>query len=151
MPIAHARQGGSALVRLRAGLGGGRALDLDALDLVRRDLVDGKTGRHALAVDQDLREAAAHAAHAQLAAGDVDARQALEHVAELGVAVLVQLVAAVELLGDGLAAQNHVLIYQRLLAGQGCDDTLELDDDSVKFLVVRLGWRVQRGLVLHLH
>jgi len=33
-----------------------------------------------------------------------------------------------EELGDGVAAQNHVLLYQRLLASQGCEDALELDD-----------------------
>lgn len=33
-----------------------------------------------------------------------------------------------EELGDGIAAQNHVCLYRRLLATQGCDDLGELDD-----------------------
>lgn len=33
-----------------------------------------------------------------------------------------------EELGDGVPAQNHVLLYRQLLASQGCDDALELDD-----------------------
>jgi len=33
-----------------------------------------------------------------------------------------------EELGDGIAQQNHVLIYRRLLAAQGCDDLSNLDD-----------------------
>ncbi|RIA35997.1 heme oxygenase-like protein [Ectopseudomonas oleovorans] len=33
-----------------------------------------------------------------------------------------------EELGDGVAAQNHVCLYRRLLATQGCDDLGELDD-----------------------
>lgn len=33
-----------------------------------------------------------------------------------------------EELGDGIAGQNHVLMYRRLLATQGCDDLADLDD-----------------------
>ena len=33
-----------------------------------------------------------------------------------------------EELGDGVAEQNHVLLYRQLLASQGCEDALELDD-----------------------
>ncbi|MGA4634788.1 iron-containing redox enzyme family protein [Pseudomonas solani] len=33
-----------------------------------------------------------------------------------------------EELGDGVAAQNHVLLYRRLLASQGCDDLTGLGD-----------------------
>ena len=42
--------------------------ELDALDHVGRDLLDREARRRALAVDEDLRVAAAHAAHAQVAA-----------------------------------------------------------------------------------
>ncbi|MDN5514376.1 MAG: iron-containing redox enzyme family protein [Pseudomonas sp.] len=31
-------------------------------------------------------------------------------------------------LGDGVASQNHALLYRRLLASEGCEDILELDD-----------------------
>ncbi|MGE8497505.1 MAG: iron-containing redox enzyme family protein [Pseudomonas sp.] len=33
-----------------------------------------------------------------------------------------------EELGDGVPGQNHVLLYRRLLASQGCDDLSSLDD-----------------------
>ncbi|WP_417702576.1 iron-containing redox enzyme family protein [Pseudomonas sp.] len=33
-----------------------------------------------------------------------------------------------EELGDGVPAQNHVLLYRQLLASQGCDDALEVQD-----------------------
>ena len=33
-----------------------------------------------------------------------------------------------EELGEGVPAQNHVLLYRQLLASQGCEDALELDD-----------------------
>ncbi|MDH1263519.1 iron-containing redox enzyme family protein [Pseudomonas sp. GD03944] len=33
-----------------------------------------------------------------------------------------------EELGDGVPGQNHVLLYRRLLAAQGCDDLSDLDD-----------------------
>src|SRR5262249_8886229 len=59
----------------RAGLGGGSAVDLDALDLVRRQGLDREPARHALAVDEDLRVAVAHAAHAHPAAPARAARE----------------------------------------------------------------------------
>ena len=48
----------------------------DSLHLFRRDLLDGKPGRHAFAVDEELREAAAHAAHLHRPAAPRDARLA---------------------------------------------------------------------------
>jgi len=59
----------------RAVLGHRRAHDLDALDLVGRDRVEREARRHALAVDQDLGVAAAHAAHAHLPAAPRRAAQ----------------------------------------------------------------------------
>src|SRR5206468_7422337 len=97
------------------GLGGGRAVDLDALDLLGIDRVDRETGRHALAVEQDLRVAVAEAAHADLpaAAGpalDGDAGQALEDVAERRIAEALDLLAADhDLRGGRLAALLHVV------------------------------------------
>ena len=34
-----------------------------------------------------------------------------------------------EELGDGLPEKNHVVLYRKLLASQGCDDWRELDDE----------------------
>ncbi|MCW3150552.1 iron-containing redox enzyme family protein [Stutzerimonas stutzeri] len=34
-----------------------------------------------------------------------------------------------EELGDGVAEQNHVVLYRKLLASQGCDDWQQLDDE----------------------
>jgi hypothetical protein len=80
----------------RTGLGGGGAQDLDALDLIGWQLVDGEAGRRALAVDEDLREAAAQAAQPDVAAApgapaQGHAGQAPQHVAELGVAEALEL------------------------------------------------------------
>jgi hypothetical protein len=110
----------------RAMLGHRGAHDLDALDLFRRDRVQRKAGWHALAVDQDLRVAGAHAPHADgpAAAGraaDGDAGQALEHLAERAVAHAVQLLAAVDDARGGGAASVGVVVRT---AGPGDLDLL---------------------------
>ena len=60
--------------------------------------------RRRLAVDQQLGVASAQPAQPRRAALHVDARQALEHIAEAQVAVFVQLAAAVEDLGHRVAS-----------------------------------------------
>ena len=92
-----------------AGLGGRRAQDLDPLDLVGRERIEREARRHALAVEQDLGVAAAEAAQPDRAAAagpalDRDAGQALEHVAQGGVAEAVDLLAADDDLGGGRLA-----------------------------------------------
>src|SRR6185369_5692518 len=73
--------------RARTGLGGGRAQDLDALDLLGADRIDLETRRHAIAIEQDLRVAGTEAAKADLPAAsrwaaERDAGQALEDLAQ---------------------------------------------------------------------
>ena len=92
-----------------AGLGGRRAQDLDALDLVGRERVEREARRHALAVEQDLGVAVAEAAQPDRAAAagaplDRHAGQALEHVAERRVAEAVDLLATDDDLGRGRPA-----------------------------------------------
>jgi hypothetical protein len=92
--------------RSRAGLGGGSAQDLDALDLLGRNRVERKAGRDALTVDQDLRVAAAHAAHARVAAaarraGHGDAGQALQYLKRVAVAEALDLLSPDHDLGGG--------------------------------------------------
>jgi hypothetical protein len=98
----------------RAGFGGGRAQHFDAIDLLGRQAVQAEARRQALAVDQQLREAAAQPAHARRTAaagcaGRGDAGQAAQHLAHGGVAEFFDLVAADhDLGGGGLAAQIGV-------------------------------------------
>ncbi|MFO1267463.1 MAG: hypothetical protein U1F67_12195 [Rubrivivax sp.] len=82
-----------------AGLGRGRAQDLDALDLLGRQRVEAEARRQPLAVDEQLRVAAAQAAQPRRAAaprraGRGDAGQAAQHLGDAGVAELVDLLAA---------------------------------------------------------
>jgi hypothetical protein len=124
--------------RARTGLGGGRALDLDALDLVGSDLVDREARRHALTVDQQLREAAAHAAHADLAAATRpsagrDAGQAAHQIGEVAVAEAQQVVAA----DDDLARRGGAAAV--LVA------VLARDLDLVELGLGRRGGSGQRG------
>jgi hypothetical protein len=101
--------------RPRAVLGHRAAHDFNPFHLVRRQRLHREAGRRPFAIEQDLRVAAAHAAHAHIAAAagtaaQRHARQALEHVAEVAVAVAVQLFAAVDLLArHRIAALGHVV------------------------------------------
>ena len=101
--------------RLRAGLGGRAAGDLDALDLARGERVQAHAHRHALAVDQDLGVAAAQAAQARIAAApgaavERHAGLALEHLGHGGVALAFQLLAADDGLGGGGLAALAALV-----------------------------------------
>jgi hypothetical protein len=97
--------------RLAGALGGGDALDLDALDQVRTDRFQREPGRRRHAVQQDRHVAAGQAAHADpgLAARrgvDRDAGLALEDPGQGGVPLAQQLVALDHDGGGGrLAAQ----------------------------------------------
>jgi hypothetical protein len=98
---------------LGAVLGGGGAHDLDALDHLRRHLVQREARRRRFAVQQDLRIAAAQAAHADVAAAALhaahgDAGQALEHFAQRGVAVAQDLFLVDDDLGGGVVAARVV-------------------------------------------
>ena len=101
--------------RLRAVLGAGRVQNLDALDHVGRQGVEREAGRRPFAVEQDLRIAAAQAAHADFTArapgraGHGNAGQALEHVGDIRVAIL----------EDFLAADDHLagrIVAARIIA-----------------------------------
>lgn len=48
-----------------------------------------------------------------------------------------------EELGDGLAAQNHVLLYRRLLAAQGCELDAGLDDERYRQGAIQLALGLQ--------
>ncbi|MGP0173078.1 iron-containing redox enzyme family protein [Pseudomonas sp. NCHU5208] len=48
-----------------------------------------------------------------------------------------------EELGDGLAAQNHVLLYRRLLAAQGCEQPGALDDELYRQGAIQLALGLQ--------
>ena len=85
-------------------VGGGAARHLHAFDLARAQLVELEARRRRVAVNEDQRVARAQAAHARRAALHVHARQALEHIRDAGVAVLVQFLAPVHLLGHRRAA-----------------------------------------------
>ena len=109
------------------GLGGGRAQDLDALDLLGRERVDREARRHPLAVDEDLRVATAKPPHADRPAPprralQRDARQALQDLAHRAVAETLDLLAPDhDLGGGGLAALALVVV-----ARAGDLDALEL-------------------------
>ena len=99
--------------RARAGLGGRRAQDLDALDQLGRDLLEREAGRDRLAVDQQPRVAAAQPAHprraaaARRAAGR-DPRQAAQHLAQAAVAEGLDLLPVDDDLGRGRAPARRV-------------------------------------------
>lgn len=48
-----------------------------------------------------------------------------------------------EELGNGVAAQHHVLLYRRLLAAQGCDAPAELDDELYRQGAIQLALGLQ--------
>ena len=78
--------------------GRGGTQNLDFFDLLRGECVDGKTWRHALSVEQDLGVTTAQAPHPNGAASTGrtlhrDTRQALEHLAQSGVALFFDLFA----------------------------------------------------------
>src|SRR5688572_5153488 len=96
-------------------LRGRRAEQLDALDLVRRERLEREPGRHALAVDEDLRESGPHAAQPDLAAAsgtpaERDARQPAQHFADRGVTEALDFFPADDdLPGNRIAAQIAIL------------------------------------------
>ena len=99
--------------RLGRELGAGGAQHFDAFDDIRRQRLDREAGRRPLAVDQDLRVAGAHAAHADFAAAaiaavDGDAGHALEDVGDAGVAVFDDLFLVDHDLGGGVVAARIV-------------------------------------------
>jgi hypothetical protein len=108
--------------RPRPGLGRRRAQDLDALDLFGRQGLQAESWRQALAVDQQLRETPAEAAHAWRTAttgppGRRHAGQAAQHLAQGRIAEALDLLAADDdlggrrlpsLVGIGLAAAGDL-------------------------------------------
>ena len=113
--------------RARAGLGRRRAQDFDALNLLGGQRVDRESRRHALAVEQDLRVAAAEPAQADVSAASRralhrHAGQAFEQLTDGAVAVALDLVAADDdLRGSGLAA-----LFGVVGAAAGDLDAIEL-------------------------
>ena len=105
--------------RLRAVFGDRAADDFDAFDQFGRDRVEREAARRRFAIDQDLRITAAQPAHADFAAGasaraaDGDAGQALQHVADIDVAVL-----------HDLGVADHDLRYCAVMAFVGVGRTL---------------------------
>jgi hypothetical protein len=117
------------------GLGGGRAQDLDALDLIGRQRVEREAGRDPLPVEKDLGVAAAQAAQPDRAAAagpalDRDAGQALQHLAQRRVAVAVDLVAADDDLGRRRLAPLLQVVRPR---------APDLDGLEARLAVVRAG------------
>ena len=139
-PLEHNVDG--ARHRLRAELGRRAADDLDALDHVRRDVVQREAGRHALAVHQDLRVPGAKAAHPHrpaTAAGthvDGDSRKPLQDLQEVVVAILRDLVGVDDDLGGGRLAPLGELVALHL-------DLLEL----LGFVLLRRRVLERRGLL----
>jgi len=102
--------------RTGSGLGGRGTQDFDALDLFRRELLDGEPGRHTLSIQQDLRVTVAQAPHADRAttsrrAAHGDTRQAFEHIGNRGITLLLDLFATNDnLAGRGLAPGFGVVV-----------------------------------------
>ena len=100
-PLAVAAAGNDvdgARNRTRAGFGSRCAHDFDALDLLGRQVIQREAARRRLAVDQYLRVAAAHSAHARRAASAwgplrCHARKPLENFTHGAVAETLYLVA----------------------------------------------------------
>ncbi len=131
--------------RARAGLRGGRAQDLDALDLLRAQRIDRKARRHAVAVEQDLRVAGAQAAKADLPAAarraaERDAGQALQDLAERGVALALDLVAA----DDDLRRGRLAALLGVAAAAAGDFDALRVGLPSGAALSVRRRQRARQ-------
>ncbi len=119
--------------RACAGLRGRCAQDLDALDLLGRDRFEREAAGDTLAIDQDLRESAAHAAQPRRAAapgcaGDRHAGQALQDFERVAVTEALDLLAADDDLGGSrLAALLAVAAAAagdfdalRVRRGRGC-------------------------------
>jgi len=93
-----------------------RTQDLDALHLFGGELLNGEAGRHAFAVEQDLRVAIAQAPHADLPTAprrtaQCHARQAFEHIANRGIALFFNVVTANDnFAGGGLAPLLGVVV-----------------------------------------
>lgn len=92
--------------RLRA-LAGHRPLGyFDALHLRRVQLVQSESWWCGIAIDQDQGVTGAQPPHARLVALHGDTGQALQHIGQVGVAVAVELITTIDLLGDlGASAQ----------------------------------------------
>lgn len=103
---------------------GGRALgDLNPLHLRGAELVQREAGGRRVAVEQNLCVARAQAAHPWRIALHVDTGQALEHIGDVVVAVLVHFFAAIDLLGNLCTAAQIVvagLFAQNFYALQTC-------------------------------
>ena len=81
-------------------IGGRRLADFNPLDLFGADLIQRKPRRCPIAIEQDDGVVRPEAAHPWRITLKRDPRQALEHIGNVGVAELIQFLAAVHLLGD---------------------------------------------------
>jgi hypothetical protein len=141
--------------RLAAGLGGGRAQDLDALDQIRIDGLQRKAGGGGQAVQQHGHVACTQPAHAdgRLAgrAVDADAGLALEHVDEAAVALAQDLVARdddggggrLRALLEGAGADRHLLhgLVLRGSAGMKGEQQCCGKGGACHLITMRCGWR----------
>ena len=101
-------------------IGGWRLADFNPLDLFGADLIQRKPGWCPIAIEQDNGVVRPKAAHPWRIPLKRDPRQTLEHIGNVGVAELIQFLAAVYLLGD-----------LRTPAQLGIVSLTALDDDAI--------------------